>query len=65
MVNIHEPVVTCATCSEPPHGAVACWAHAYNRADTASAAGNDAEATRLRLVCIREYANAARAQGNL
>lgn len=51
-----EPAVSCAECAEPLHGQAPCWAHAYNRADVASKAGDDAEATRLRIVSIRAHA---------
>lgn len=47
--------ITCKTCGEPFHGQVPCWTSAYNRADTESRAGNDAEATRLRAVSTREH----------
>lgn len=50
-----EPSITCVSCGESPHGAIPCWTSAYNRADVASKAGDDPEASRLRLVSIRHH----------
>lgn len=59
-----EPIISCISCGEPPHGAVPCWTSAYNRADAASKAGEDAEASRLRMVSIRAHAKLEREKAN-